>query len=83
MGTLFPHGIAHLERRSAHLVPWAWGVNGVCSVISAAAAALLALSFGFRFVMLTGAACYGLAALLVRTDQEGGSADAAVIPRSA
>jgi len=37
----------------------------VMSVISAVAAALLALTFGFAFVMLAGAACYGACALLV------------------
>lgn len=70
MGTMFPNGIALLERRSARLIPWAWGVNGVCSVISAVTAALLALSFGFRFVILVGAACYGVCALLVRPEAE-------------
>ncbi len=66
MGTMFPRGLAHLEGRAPQLVPWAWGVNGTASVISAVAAALLALSFGFRFVVLAGAACYAGAALLVR-----------------
>ncbi len=66
MGTMFPRGLAHLEGRAPQLVPWAWGVNGTASVISAAAAAVLALSFGFRFVILAGAACYAGAALLAR-----------------
>jgi hypothetical protein len=29
------------------LVPWAWGINGVASVVSAAAAPLLAMEIGF------------------------------------
>jgi hypothetical protein len=66
MGTMFPNGLAHLEERSPQLVPWAWGINGVCSVISAAAATLLALSFGFRIVILLGALCYGLCAVMAR-----------------
>jgi hypothetical protein len=66
MGTMFPNGLAHLERRSPQLVAWAWGINGVCSVISAAAATLLALSFGFRIVLLLGALCYGLCAVMAR-----------------
>ena len=64
MGTMFPHGIAHLERRSPELVPWAWGINGTASVVSAVLAALLALTFGFRVVLLVGAFAYGLAAWL-------------------
>jgi hypothetical protein len=65
MGVLFPKGLARLEDSAPQLVPWAWGVNGVMSVISAAASALLALTYGFTVVTLAGAACYGVCALLV------------------
>ena len=65
MGTMFPKGLTRLEASAPQLVPWAWGVNGVMSVISAVASALLALTFGFTTVMLAGAACYGACALLV------------------
>jgi hypothetical protein len=65
MGTLFPKGIAYLEDRAPALIPWAWGINGATSVISAIGSALLALTFGFAVVMACGAACYGLGALLV------------------
>jgi hypothetical protein len=64
MGIMFPRGIALLERRAPQLVPWAWGINGTLSVISAVGAALLALAAGFTVVLLVGAAGYGLAALL-------------------
>ncbi len=66
MGIMFPRGLAHLEDRAPQLVPWAWGINGTVSVISAAAAAILALSFGFSFVVQMGAVAYGGAALLAR-----------------
>ncbi len=66
MGTLFPKGIAYLEERAPALIPWAWGINGATSVISAIGSALLALTFGFAFVMACGAICYGLGALLVK-----------------
>ncbi len=65
MGTMFPRGIAHLEVASPTLVPWAWGINGVMSVISATTAILIALSFGFSTVMGLGAAGYGFAAVLI------------------
>lgn len=64
MGIMFPLGLRHLERYGPELVPWAWGINGTVSVISGAASALLALSFGFTAVLLTGAAAYGTSALL-------------------
>ncbi len=41
--------------------------NGTVSVISAVTAALLALAFGFTFVLVVGAVGYGLAALLAMT----------------
>jgi spermidine synthase len=65
MGTMFPKGIAYLEDRSPALIPWAWGINGAMSVISAIGSALLALTFGFTFVVACGAVCYGVCALLV------------------
>ena len=66
MGIMFPRGLAHLEDRAPELVPWAWGINGTMSVVSAVAAAVLALAFGFSFVVSLGAAAYGGAALLAR-----------------
>lgn len=67
MGIMFPWGLAHLERRAPHLVPWAWAINGTVSVVSAAAAAILTLGFGFTVVVWVGAAAYGVAALLARS----------------
>jgi hypothetical protein len=65
MGTMFPKGIAYLEERAPGWTPWAWGINGASSVISAIASALLALTFGFSFVIACGAVCYGVCSLLV------------------
>ena len=63
--------LAHLEATAPRLVPWAWGINGTASVIAAAAAALLTLTWGFRLVVAVGAACYAGAALLTRTEAKG------------
>jgi hypothetical protein len=65
MGLPFPLGLAWIERSNPALVPWAWAINGCASVISGVLAALLALSFGFTAVLLSGAACYGLAWLVL------------------
>lgn len=65
MGTMFPKGIAYLEERAPASISWAWGINGATSVISAIASALLALTFGFSFVIACGAVCYGVCSLLV------------------
>jgi SAM-dependent methyltransferase len=63
MGVPFPAGIRHLTSISQGtlLIPWAWGINGSASVVSAVLAALLALSFGFRWVLWCSALCYALA----------------------
>ena len=66
MGTMFPRGLAHLEATSPELVPWAWAINGTLSVVSAVAAALAALSWGFTVVIWMGAACYGVCIPLTR-----------------
>ncbi len=67
MGVPFPAGLRRLARDARHHIPWAWGVNGAASVVAAVLAALLSLSFGFRWVLFSGAFCYALAWL--STDQ--------------
>ena len=47
-------------------MPWVWGINGAMSVMASVTAIILAIELGYTAVFLLGAACYGLAALLVR-----------------
>jgi spermidine synthase len=63
MGMPFPLALARLRASAPHLVPWAWGINGCASVLSAILATLLAMSFGTRAVVLIAAALYVLAGL--------------------
>ena len=48
MGIPFPSGLQRLGDASDGLIPWAWGINGVASVVSAASAPLLAMEIGFN-----------------------------------
>ena len=66
MGLPFPLGLAALDARAAPLVPWAWGINGCASVISAALATLLAIEFGFTLVILAAVGFYVVAAMTFR-----------------
>jgi len=73
LGIPFPSGIRLLEQVNRDDIPWMWGVNGVTSVLGSVLAAIGAKLFGFRLVLLAGAACYLLAALLGRVLGDGGS----------
>lgn len=68
MGMPFPLGLAKVAARIPDFIPWAWGINGFASVVSAALATLLAIHFGFTVVVLLALMLYGLAALLVRRE---------------
>jgi len=66
MGIPFPAGIQWLQTlyrneepldTSTH-IPWIWATNGAASVVSSILAALLALTFGFNWVLKLGALCY-------------------------
>ena len=67
LGMPFPSGLRALELTGARaLVPWVWGINGAMSVMASVAGMILAIEFGYTALFLVGAACYGLAAILVR-----------------
>lgn len=62
MGMPMPTGLALLDERAESLVPWAWGVNGVASVLATSLAIVLAMSLGYSLVMSSAAALYAVAA---------------------
>jgi len=64
MGMPFPLGLAQVGAKAPDFVPWAWGINGCASVISAVSATLLAIQFGFTAVILAALLLYLLAARL-------------------
>lgn len=73
MGLPFPLALDRLGRDAPQLIPWAWGVNGCASVISAVLAALLAIHFGFRMVIISALLLYLLAATALPSgDRESG-----------
>ena len=58
MGIPFPMGLRLLSGIEEKNIPWAWGINGCMSVISAALATLLAVEAGFTVVMILAALSY-------------------------
>ena len=65
MGMPFPIGLASLATGAAEFIPWAWGLNGFASVVSASLATLLAIQFGFTVVVLLALGLYLCAAALI------------------
>ena len=62
MGMPFPIGLQRLSGLAPGFVPWAWGINGFASVVSAVLATLLAVEFGFNAVILLALVLYAVAA---------------------
>jgi hypothetical protein len=64
MGMPFPLGLRRVAERAPDFVPWAWGINGFASVVSAVLATLLAIHFGFTVVIVIAMIIYIAAATL-------------------
>ena len=64
MGHMFPTGLRLIGAREPALVPWAWAINGLVSVVATAGAPLLAMQVGFSRLVLVAAACYVAAAAM-------------------
>ena len=65
MGAPFPIGLSRVAHSAPDFVPWAWGINGFASVMSASLATLLAIAFGFSVVILLALGLYATAAAIV------------------
>ena len=61
MGMPFPIGLKYLSVQNHTLIPWAWGINGCLSVISAVLATIIAVEAGFVYVMIFAGFAYGIA----------------------
>jgi hypothetical protein len=62
MGIPFPLGLKRIAETAPDFIPWAWGINGFASVMSAVLATLLAIEFGFVFVIVLALILYVIAA---------------------
>ena len=52
MGIPFPLALSTLTRHAPHYIPWAWGINGCASVISASLSTIIAINLGFNAVIM-------------------------------
>jgi hypothetical protein len=65
MGAPFPLGLDVVSKSMPAWIPWAWGINGCASVVSAILATLLAIHLGFVFVVMAAVLLYVLAAVVL------------------
>ncbi|MBI3529606.1 MAG: hypothetical protein HY067_16760 [Betaproteobacteria bacterium] len=61
LGMPFPLGIAALESKAPHLIPWAWGVNGFMTVVGSLVAVICSTKFGFNATLILALAIYLIA----------------------
>jgi hypothetical protein len=64
MGMPFPTGLQQIGGQSQESVPWAWGMNGVFSVVGSTLVVLVSQLTNFTVAMGVGALLYGVAALV-------------------
>jgi len=65
MGMPFPLGLGRVAVQMPAFIPWAWGLNGCASVISAILATILAIHFGFVVVVVVALLLYLSAAMVM------------------
>jgi hypothetical protein len=61
LGMPFPLGISTLENKPKGAVAWAWGMNGLFTVIGGLLAVLLSIQWGFSITLLVACVFYVLA----------------------
>ena len=58
MGVFFPTGMEHIKKRNPDFAPWAWGVNGVFSVLAPVLSVAFSMSWGIDALLLAGVPIY-------------------------
>lgn len=66
MGMPFPIGLKFIKNYAPEAIPWAWAINGCASVVSAITASIVAMYFGFTWVVLLSLLCYTLSVLFMK-----------------
>ncbi|NWG75026.1 MAG: hypothetical protein HXY24_10530, partial [Rubrivivax sp.] len=64
MGMPFPTGLRQLGVRAPSLIPWAWGMNGVFSVLGSVLVILVSMQTSFTLALASAALFYGIAAIV-------------------
>jgi hypothetical protein len=77
LGTFMPIGLTTIAKTTSNqreYVAWAWAVNGFFSVMGAILSTILAMTIGFRWLLITALAVYAVGVFsLTRLPQNGDS----------
>jgi len=65
MGMPFPLGLSKVAYARPEFIPWAWGINGCASVLSAILATILSVHFGFNLVIGIALVLYFISAIVL------------------
>jgi hypothetical protein len=65
LGAFLPRGMERLKARAPALVPWAWGVNGIFSVLAPVLAVALSVTWGIDTLLLSALPIYMAAGWLL------------------
>jgi hypothetical protein len=68
MGTFMPSGLARLKPEAAAFVPWAWGLNGIASVISPILGVAVSVTWGVSTLLLAAVPVYLLAGFVYQAE---------------
>jgi hypothetical protein len=61
LGVFLPAALERLRRQAPPLVPWAWGVNGILSVMAPIIAVGISTTWGINVLLVLSAAVYVVA----------------------
>jgi sugar phosphate permease len=67
LGMPFPLGVLAIEGQPRGAVAWAWGMNGLFTVVGSLLSVLLSLEAGFDITILAALGCYAGALAVFRT----------------
>ena len=58
LGMPFPLGVLAIEKQPRGAIAWAWGMNGIFTVVGGLLSVLLSMKEGFNFTILVALGCY-------------------------
>jgi hypothetical protein len=63
LGTFIPSALESMKSGAASFVPWAWGINGIFSVLAPLLAMAISMTFGMQVLLLASIPFYLTAGL--------------------